>query len=191
MLETCGNNMIRFNEETCGDLEAALRREWLETNGLGGFASSTIVGLNTRRYHGLLVAATKPPVGRMVLLSKFEETFFIHGNRYELSANQYPGAIHPQGHLGLKEFRLDPFPIFTYQVNGVEIEKRVFLVHGENTVVVEYEVKSLDHDPLPACHLELRPLIAFRDYHSMTHANGAIDASFLIAPGIRTVPPYP
>ena len=66
--------MIQFTKETCGDLDAALRREWLETNGLGGFASSTIVGLNTRRYHGLLVAATKPPVGRIVMLSKLEET---------------------------------------------------------------------------------------------------------------------
>jgi len=64
--------MIQFTKETCGDLDAALGREWLETNGLGGFASSTIVGLNTRRYHGLLVAATKPPVGRVVMLSKLE-----------------------------------------------------------------------------------------------------------------------
>ena len=74
--------MIQFTKETCGDLEAALRREWLETNGLGGFASSTIVGLNTRRYHGLLVAATKPPVGRVVMLSKLEETFFIDGQAF-------------------------------------------------------------------------------------------------------------
>ena len=73
--------MIQLEQETCGDLEAALRREWLETNGLGGFASSTIVGLNTRRYHGLLVAATKPPVGRLVLLSKLEETLLIDGKR--------------------------------------------------------------------------------------------------------------
>ena len=71
--------MIQFTKETCGDLDAALRREWLETNGLGGFASSTIIGLNTRRYHGLLVAATKPPVGRVVMLSKLEETLLIEG----------------------------------------------------------------------------------------------------------------
>ena len=89
--------MIRFKQEACGDLETALRREWLETNGLGGFASSTIIGLNTRRYHGLLVAATKPPVGRLVLLSKLEETLSIDGKRFDLSANRYPGVIHPQG----------------------------------------------------------------------------------------------
>ena len=89
--------MIQFNQEICGKLDSALRREWLETNGLGGFASSTITGLNTRRYHGLLVAATKPPVGREVLLSKLEETLWIDGQSFDLSANRYPGVVHPQG----------------------------------------------------------------------------------------------
>src|SRR5215472_1098857 len=115
--------MIEFGPEVCRDLRAALRREWLETNGLGGFASSTIVGLNTRRYHGLVVAATLPPVGRLVLLSKIEETIIVDGQRFELAANQYPGVVHPQGYSCLKHFRLDPFPIFTYEIAGGEIEK--------------------------------------------------------------------
>jgi predicted glycogen debranching enzyme len=102
--------MIQFERETWSDLEVALRREWLETNGLGGFASSTIIVLNTRRYHGLLVAATKAPVGRLVLLSKLEEMLLIDGKRFDLSANRYPGVIHPQGFHYLKQFRLDPFP---------------------------------------------------------------------------------
>jgi glycogen debranching enzyme len=76
--------MIRSKRETCRDVEAAVQREWLETNGLGGFASSTIIGLNTRRYHGLLVVATKPPVGRLVLLFKLEETLFIDGKGFDL-----------------------------------------------------------------------------------------------------------
>src|SRR5438094_8575115 len=120
--------MIQFKPEICRDLYAALRREWLETNGLGGFASSTINGLNTRRYHGLLVAATKPPVGRFVLLSKFEETLSLDGRRFDLSTNRYPGVIHPQGFQFLKQFRLDPFPIFTYEVERMQIEKTVFMV---------------------------------------------------------------
>jgi predicted glycogen debranching enzyme len=111
--------MIQFKRETCRDLEAALHREWLETNGLGGFASSTIIGSNTRRYHGLLVAATNPPVGRLVLLSKLEETLFIDGKRFDLSANRYPGVVHPLGFRYLKEFRLNPFPVFTYEVQGI------------------------------------------------------------------------
>src|SRR5437868_4857650 len=117
--------MIQFNQEIINNLHAATSREWLETNGLGGFSSSSIVGLNTRRYHGLLTAATKPPVGRLVLLSKIEETLAIDGKPYEFSVNQYPGAVHPQGHRYLKEFRLDPFPTFVYDVEGVEIEKRL------------------------------------------------------------------
>src|ERR1700730_4968068 len=100
--------MIQFKQQICGDLDAALEREWLETNGLGGFASSSIIGLNTRRYHGLLVAAPLPPVGGLVLLSKIEETVVVDGQRFELSANQYPGVVHPQGYVYLKRFRLDP-----------------------------------------------------------------------------------
>ena len=79
--------MIRFDKSVCRDLDVAGRREWLETNGIGGYASSTITGMNTRRYHGLLVAATRPPVGRMALLSKLEETLVIAGRRYELSCS--------------------------------------------------------------------------------------------------------
>src|SRR6266404_1258325 len=167
--------MIQFGKDTCGDLDAALRREWLETNGLGGFASSTIVGLNTRRYHGLLVATLRPPVERFALLSKMEETLFIDGQPFDLSANRYPGVVHPQGFRYLKQFRLDPFPVFTYEVEGIEIEKTVFMVHGENSTVVQYEVKKNNHPEFPKnLALEIRPLIAFRDYHSTTHENAAI-----------------
>jgi predicted glycogen debranching enzyme len=80
--------MVRCDQRVCSSFEEGLGREWLETNGLGGFAFSTIAGLNTRRYHGLLVAATQPPVGRMVLLSKLEETVTLDGQVFELSANE-------------------------------------------------------------------------------------------------------
>src|SRR5215469_4800905 len=154
--------MIQFKKETCGDLDAALRREWLETNGIGGFASSTIIGLNTHRHHGLLTAATKPPVGRLVLLSKLEETFFIDEQAFELSANRYPGVVHPQGFRHLKQFRLDPFPVFTYEIEGIEIEKSVFMLQGENTTVVQYQLKKNNHPGGPnSLSLEVRPLIAF------------------------------
>src|SRR3982751_2185537 len=138
--------MIRFGEDVCSNLDAALRREWLETNGLGGIASSTIAGLNTRRYHGLLVAAIKPPVERYVLLSKFEERLLIDGEAFELSANRYPGVVHPRGFQYLKQFRLNPFPEFTYEVQGVELKKSVFMVHGENTTVVQYELRVTERD---------------------------------------------
>src|SRR5882672_2750118 len=183
--------MIQFTKETCGNLDAALRREWLETNGLGGFASSTIVGLNTRRYHGLLVATLRPPVERFVLLSKLEETLFIDGQPFDLSANRYPGTVHPQGFRYLKQFRLDPFPTFIYEVEGVEIEKTVFMVHGENSTVAQYELKKNNHpERLKNLSLEVRPLIAFRDYHSTTHENGAINHTVEERSGLATVTPY-
>jgi len=183
--------MIQFNKEICGNLDAALRREWLETNGRGGFAGSTIAGLNTRRYHGLLVAATKPPVGRVVLLSKMEETLFIDGQPFDLSANRYPGVIHPQGFRHLKQFRLDPFPVFTYEIEGIEIEKVVFMIYGENSTAVQYELKNNSHPELPKnLRLEVRPLIAFRDYHSTTHENGSINSAVEQNPGVASVTPY-
>ena len=179
--------MLRFGSQICTDLSAATRREWLEGNGLGGFASSTLVGLNTRRYHALLVAATKPPSERVVLLSKVEETLIVDGQRIDLSSNQYPGVVHPEGYRLLREFRLDPFPLFVFSVNDVEIEKSVFMIHGENGTVVQYTLRA------PAdrtVQLELRPLIAFRDFHSTTHENGALDARVEVEPALASVAPY-
>ena len=182
--------MKPVDQTICQDLDLASRREWLETNGIGGFASSTITGLNTRRYHGLLVAATKPPVGRMVLLSKLEETLVIGGRRVELSCNRYPGVVHPQGHLHLKEFRCEPYPIFAYEAEGFLLEKSVFMIHGENSTVVQYELRVPDGATSTRCTLELRPLIAFRDYHSTTHENAALNASLEIEAGSVRVAPY-
>ena len=183
--------MIQFERSICGDLDAALRREWLETNGLGGFASSTIIGLNTRRYHGLLTAATKPPVGRLVLLSKLEESLLIAGKAFDLSANRYPGTVHPQGFRYLKQFRLDPFPVFTYEIEGIEIAKSVFMIQGENSTVIHYEVRKNNQPEWPKdLQLEIRPLIAFRDYHSTTHENGAINPTVEERPGLARIQPY-
>lgn len=178
--------MIEFDAKTIRDFEAATSREWLETNGLGGFSSSTIVGLNTRRYHGLLTAATKPPVGRLVMLSKLEEVLIVNGRRYELSANQYPEVVHPRGFELQTSFRLDPFPVFTYEVEGVKLEKSTFMVQGENTVVVRYQIDS--GQPVK---LEIRPLIAFRDYHSTTHENSALNPQLELSDSQVRIKPYP
>jgi predicted glycogen debranching enzyme len=182
---------IEFHRPICGDPGEASSREWLETNGIGGFACSTIIGLNTRRYHALLTAATKPPVGRVVLLSKVEETLVLQDRRFELSANQYQGdVIHPRGYQYLDSFRLDPFPVFRYRCGeDVQVEKAVFLVQGENTVVIRYQLSGDLHGR--PCWLEVRPLIAFRDYHSTTHANNAIRRDVSVQAGTASVTPYP
>ena len=180
---------MRFERDVCTDLEAALQREWLETNGLGGFASSTIAGLNTRRYHALLTAATRPPVGRLCLLAKVEETFACGDERYELSANQYPGAVHPQGFRYLKEFRLDPFPIFVYEAGGAQIIKSVFMIAGENSTVVQYELRD-ESGQGGGCRLQVRPLIACRDYHATAHENGQIRADYESEANLLCLTPY-
>ena len=176
---------IEFGPEVLQSPEESLSREWLETNGIGGFASSTIWGMNTRRYHGLLMAATKPPVGRMLMLSKFEETVIVDRKRFELSTNRYPGVLHPRGFESLVAFRLDPFPVFCFEAGGVRLEKSVFMVQGENTTVVEYGL--LDG---PRCELEIRPLMAFRDYHSLTHENGLLRGDFIQDAGRVGFQPY-
>ena len=99
--------MIRFGAEVTRDVDQSLQLEWLETNGLGGFASSSITCANTRRYHGLLVAATHPPAGRRVLLSRVDEQLDSDGRRFDLATNIYvKDLIHPQGYLNLVEFNL-------------------------------------------------------------------------------------
>lgn len=161
--------MIKLGPEVCSDLDTATSREWLETNGIGGYASGTISGAHTRRYHGLLVAATRPPLGRMVLLSKFEETLVIDGERFELSCNRYPEAIHPDGYKHITSFRLDPFPVWTFDVGGVAIEKKLFMVHGENSTVAKWSLIKHGKKKGPSVTLELRPLVAFRDHHHLRH----------------------
>jgi len=168
--------VIKLNKRVVTDLEASTSREWLETNGIGGYASGTVSGAYTRRYHGLLVAATKPPLGRMVLLSKFDETLIIDGERFELSTNQYPGTIYPQGYKFLTGFRLDPFPIWTFEVDDIEIEKKIFMPHGENTTVVSWALKKRKRSDKRWKMLELRPLIAFRDHHHLRHEDTLFNA---------------
>jgi len=161
---------IELDREVLGDVERASRLEWLETNGKGGFASSSVVGANTRRYHSLLTAALSPPVRRHVLLSRVEEVIEPEGHAVELATNFYPGAVHPQGYRNLQTFRLDPFPIYTYWIGDRGLEKAIFLVDGEDTVVVRYTLFAGT-----GCFLQVRPFLAFRDYHTLTHKNDALD----------------
>jgi predicted glycogen debranching enzyme len=151
--------MIVFGEETASNYERSKRLEWVLTNGLGGYASSTIIGANTRAYHGLLVASLKPPMGRMLLLSKLEEEVEIDGTKFALSVNKYRGAIHPQGHRCLREFRLEHFPTFTYAVGDAVVEKKVFMRHGENTTVVSYTVRKAPEE----LSLSIYPLLNCRE----------------------------
>src|ERR1700758_2385905 len=182
--------MLFLGEDVCRNPGAASGREWLETNGLGGFASSTITGLNTRRYHGLLCAALEPPAKRFMLLSKLEETLIVEGNRYELSVNTYPGMAHPAGYQFQISFRMDPFPTFAWQVEDVELSKQVFLVHDSNTVVVEYFLRAQGSAVKRDVKLEIRPLLAFRGYHELAHHNDSFRGDFSVSDGHLALTPY-
>ncbi len=138
--------------------------EWLETNGLGGFALSTVSGRNARRYHGLLVAATTPPTGRSVLLGKLEETLVLGQERFDLSVNRYGGRLHPRGDLHLRSFRVDPFPTWEFEVGDVRLRRTFFLVHGEETAVILWELTAGDVAPV---RLEVRPLLVYRGHHEL------------------------
>src|SRR4051812_27335105 len=109
-------------DESARNLDELLKREWLAVNHLGGYACSTVPGLNTRKYHGLLVAAMAPPARRLVLLSRVEETLRAKGWPCPLACNEYPGTIHPEGHQLLRAFDHSPFPRWTYQADGWSLE---------------------------------------------------------------------
>lgn len=182
--------MIKLDRNACTNFDAAASFEWLETNGIGGFAMGTVSGANTRRYHGLLTAATRPPLGRMTLLSKFEETLIIDGERHELSANRFPERVHPTGFRFLTEFRLDPFPIWIFEVHSIRIEKSVFMPNGFNAVACRWTFLNARTNQR-SVQLELRPLLSFTDYHHLQHADNKFDGSFNSREDVVTVKPYP
>ncbi len=155
---------IELPREVCTLYPRASRLEWLLTNGTGGFAMGTVAGSSTRRYHGLLVASLHPPVQRIVTLARLEETALTPQGAVPLSVNQYPNTLYPDGYTRLVRFSLDDGPVWTWSVGGVEVERRVLLVPGEQTVVVRYASAA-------PVRLRVQPLFAFRDYHGLTHRN--------------------
>jgi predicted glycogen debranching enzyme len=160
-------------------LDAQLSREWLAVNHLGGYAAATLPGCNTRKYHGLLIAAMSPPVHRMVLLSRVEETVFYDGWPHALGCNEYPDAIHPQGHRLLRAFSADPFPRWAYQNEGWTLEKQLRLLKGQNTVVLSYTLMG----SAKPVELEVRPLFALRGIHELMYQWNAPLAPEALAPG--------
>jgi predicted glycogen debranching enzyme len=159
---------VEFSREVCGVLDVAEQREWLVTNGIGGFASGTVSGNLTRRYHGLLVAALQPPVGRMQLVAKLDETVRSDAVDYALGTNRWAsGAIEPQGYVHIESFRLDgTTPVWKFAIGDALLEKRVWMHHGQNTTYVQYTMLRASQ----SMELELRTLINYRDFHANTHA---------------------
>ncbi len=175
---------LYVGRDICSNVEAGLNREWLVTNGLGGYASGSILGATTRSYHGLLVAALRPPVERTVLVTKIDEEVELHDRRLlKLGVNEYhDGTIDPQGNQYLDTVSLEgDIVCFTYQVqDNLKLQKRVWMEYGQNTTYAQYTLRGIydeetSHAPLT---LRLLPFCLYRDYHSTTQ--GANDWHFLV-----------
>ncbi|MCC5650536.1 amylo-alpha-1,6-glucosidase [Nostoc sp. XA013] len=161
---------IEFGRETCGNLDIAESREWLVTNGIGGYASGTVAGLLTRRYHGLLVAALKPPLGRTLMLAKLDETVLYDTRSYSIYTNRWAdGIISPHGYQNIERFSLEgTIPLWRFAIADALLEKRVWMQQGANTTYVQYTLRRATQ-PLK---LTLKALVNYRDYHSDTQSNG-------------------
>ena len=159
---------VQFGREVCGDLQAAEAREWLVTNGIGGFASGTVAATSTRRYHGLLVAALEPPAVRTMLVTSLDESVWYLGSTQSLATNRWTsGFISPSGYLQIEAFWLEGTkPVWRFAFADALLEKRVWMKQGENTTCVQYtNVRS--SEPL---QIDGKVLVGYRDYHSTTIA---------------------
>ncbi|MEO6307168.1 MAG: glycogen debranching enzyme N-terminal domain-containing protein, partial [Nitrospiraceae bacterium] len=131
---------MKIGAEDCRNLDRALSLEWLETNGRGGFASGTVAGANTRRYHALLLTARKPPSERFVLVNHLEEWLDIDGQAIPLSTNLYPDAVHPTGYEHCIKFSTDPWPTWTFSCNGLTVQREILSIHGRDIVMVRWKL---------------------------------------------------
>ncbi len=162
---------IHLPREKLIAFDSALQYEWLVTNGIGGYASSTALGTNTRRYHGLLVAALRPPLGRTLLVSRLHEEVDASGDVSSISTVEYhDGTVHPAGYLFLEDFQLiGTLPLWRYRVRDVELHKILWMDREANTVYIRYYLTEAPG----AITLRIDPFVTYRDYHQQTQ--GSLD----------------
>ncbi|MEB3218671.1 MAG: amylo-alpha-1,6-glucosidase [Nostocales cyanobacterium 94392] len=176
---------IEFGREICGNLDTVESREWLVTNGLGSYASGTVAGLLTRRYHGLLVAALQPPLGRTLLLTKLDETVLYNTRSYSLYANRWADdTVSPQGYQYIERFQMEgSIPLWRFAIADALLEKRVWMQQGENTTYVQYTLQRATQ-PLT---LTIQAMVNYRDYHGSTQANGWQMSVEKVDAGVRVI----
>ncbi|ERI95152.1 putative glycogen debranching enzyme, type [Clostridiales bacterium oral taxon 876 str. F0540] len=173
--------MIRFGKYNLKDYESSISKEYLITNGLGGYCSSTICGSNIRKYNALLVACLNPPVDRRLLLSKLDETLYIGNEEISLFTNEYTDKSIDRGFLNQLSFEQEYFPIQNYEVRGVLLSKKVTMVYGSNTTVVSYKIVN-NNKPLK---IMLDALINNRDHHGNTEKDDFKCTSLKIKNGVK------
>jgi len=157
--------VIKFGQDICGDYASATSREWLVTNGIGGYASGTISGALTRRYHGLLIAAFKPPLDRKLLLTKLDETVHYDGEAFDLFSNRWVNSVDPHGYRLIQNFFLDgTTPVWNFAFGDALLEKRVWMQQAANTTYIRYRLVR----GLYPIQLTVKALVNYRDYHGET-----------------------
>ncbi|HKM67703.1 MAG TPA: amylo-alpha-1,6-glucosidase [Candidatus Acidoferrum sp.] len=176
---------VQFGREVLGELELAEGREWLVTNGLGGYASGTAAGTCTRRYHGLLMAALQPPTDRTLLVAGIDETARYAESNFPLATNRWlSGTVAPAGYLQIESFHLEGTkPVWRFALGDALLEKRVWMKQGENTTFVEYTLVRGN----AGVDLEGKILVTYRDFHATTHGDGWQMRIEPVEKGIRVV----
>jgi predicted glycogen debranching enzyme len=175
-----------FSSEDCLNLEESLRIEWLETNGLGGYASSTILDCHTRKYHGLLNIPFPELNEKFVFLSKVEASIHIGDKKFHLSTNKYPGVFHPTGHKYIKEFRCNTHPEVFYHIGDIELSRSLMMIEGQNTVLLRYKLAKAQK-PIT---LHLAPMLANRNIHTLTRENMYLRTKTYVRNGYYKLHPY-
>ncbi len=180
---------MALNIETadCRHLDRALALEWLEANGLGGFASGTVAGANTRRYHALLLTARPPLSGPYVLVNHLEEWLNLDGEAVALSTNLYPDTIHPDGYTRCISFSSNPWPIWRFTAKGRTVQREILCIHGRDLVIVRWKLIGGMTGPVV---LHVRPMLTGRDYHGLHHENGTLEPAAAAGTGQVTWWPY-
>jgi predicted glycogen debranching enzyme len=176
---------IDFDINICGNFNVAANKEWLETNMLGGYASSTIYGLNNRRHHGLFVIPVGSNSEKTIILSKFEESIFIGKQVYELSTNQFTGGIYPDGFQYMVHFSIDPFPKFQFDIGGNKVEKTQFMLHDRHLLVIRYAYKNQG----PPLNFVLKPMLAGRAISDLAHEVTNINTDSYLETGVVKLAP--
>lgn len=185
-----------FDKAACQNIRRALRKEWLLTNGLGDYASGTVPGCNTRKYHGLLVTDLANPPGRHVLLSTLEESVIAGGREFFFSCRKHPGVYYPPGHEYLEYAETGDWPLFRYRIGPLVFTREIMLARGRSLLLIRYTVDCLDlesGEEVPALTLRVKPLLAFRNAHALTRANMDLQVSTFpvggVSPGF-SIRPY-
>jgi len=156
---------ICLEPNVLSNFDKAIQMEWIVPNGLGGYASSTVLGINTRKYHGLLVASFNPPVDRKVILTKLDEEIQMKNETYPIGSNEFKSGVQPKGYQFLSDFSLNPLPTYKYAVHGFQLQKKIFMLYGKNATAVMYEVFNSDENE---AFLRISPMVNSKHFYSVT-----------------------